>query len=368
MNDLENELRDLLASRATAAAGAGPANLLAGVRHRVRRRVIKRRAEVAVLGAFAVLAAGVLPLTIQPGHQPTPPATGLRSLLPLTDVAATPEGWVPIPEGDAQISVPKSWDLYSCSGRVSGAVFASQGALSKSARHSEASCRHTPNLVTFSVSADQPSSHAPVIKVNGIGVQQVAGPSGFTSYLAPALHVRLSVRGPVGDRVLSTLTRSPLSVVRAAGKPTAVPAGWRWHEFAGVRFAAPASWPLDDHGGAPCQYGVTSDTVIATRDRALVYNCPAEFLVAGTFVPKLGVEILAGPANPGYYDKDVTGCLRRHGLSICTSPTASSGAVLYLVVRRPGIAKATDVLIGLAGTGAIARTIYHSIGPVRGSD
>jgi hypothetical protein len=367
VNDLETELRDLLHSRASrAAAGAGSANLLAAVRHRIRRRVIRRRAEASILAAVAVAGAAILPLTIRPASQPNQPAVGLRSPIPLTDVAATPAGWVPVPQGDAQISVPKSWELGACDGHVSGVVLEHAQSWPTTQGH----CRRVANVVKFIASAgiagrDEPGPATRL--VNGIAVRQVAGTAGTASYLVPSLHVELTMRGPLAAQVLSTLTRSPLSVVLSAGRPATVPAGWRWYEFGGVRLAAPAKWPLDQHWGSPCQYGVTPATVIATRDRVQVYSCPAEFPAAGSLVPEPGVEILAGPANP-FPNENVTGCFHRHGLSICTSQTASSNAVLQLRIRIPGVAKATDVLIGLAGSGITARTIYDSIGPVRGSN
>lgn len=75
--------------------------------------------------------------------------------------------------------------------------------------------------------------------MNGIPVYVEAG--GLT-YFVPLLDVDVHASGPSVRRVLHTLTWSPLAVTLHKAPPS-VPASWRWHRFAGLRFAAPPNWP-----------------------------------------------------------------------------------------------------------------------------
>ena len=78
--------------------------------------------------------------------------------------------------------------------------------------------------------------------INGILVYRYpTGPQ--SSYLAPSLGVEITVDGPLGQRVLHTLTWSPRSVVLAPGSSPAIPSSWRYVSFAGLRFSVPANWP-----------------------------------------------------------------------------------------------------------------------------
>src|ERR1039458_7274589 len=80
--------------------------------------------------------------------------------------------------------------------------------------------------------------------INGISVYPYpTGPP--RSYLVPSLGVEITVDGPLGQRVLHTLTWSPRSVVFASGSSPVVPSSWQQVTFAGLRFSAPENWPVN---------------------------------------------------------------------------------------------------------------------------
>ena len=168
--------------------------------------------------------------------------------LPAVDLSATPAGWVPVAFGNAQISVPATWwVLYNSppcpTGSPPGEVFVNPlpGVFHcpvETAPGPSTTVRFGPPTSPLSTVLGHPEV------INGISVYPYpTGPQ--SSYLVPSLSVEITVDGPLGQRVLHTLTWSPRSVVLAPGSSPAIPSSWQQVTFAGLRFSAPANWPVN---------------------------------------------------------------------------------------------------------------------------
>ena len=137
------------------------------------------------------------------------------------DFSATPAGWVPVAFGNAQLSVPASWwVLYNSppcpTGSPPGEVFVDPP---PGVFHCPAETAPGPSTTVRFGPPTSPHNtvlgHPEVI--NGIFVYPYpTGPQ--SSYLVPSLGVEITVDGPLGQRVLHTLTWSPRSVVLARGR------------------------------------------------------------------------------------------------------------------------------------------------------
>ena len=129
--------------------------------------------------------------------------------LPAVDLAATPAGWVPVAFGNAQISVPSTWCVVYNSppcptGSPPGEVFVEPP---PGVFHCPAET--TPGPSTTVRFGPPTSPHSTVLGhpevINGIFVYPYpTGPP--RSYLVPSLSVEITVDGPLGQRVLHTLT------------------------------------------------------------------------------------------------------------------------------------------------------------------
>jgi hypothetical protein len=374
MNDIEDLVREEMRARVAAAeaeaAGdeqAGqPTALLGRLNRRIRQARLRRGWAASVLSAAAIAAAVALPLALlSPGSVSRVGPTTHGSGAPLTDTAVTPSGWSPVAYGDAQISVPSSWYL-----QFSGAI-ACSGGVHRMLVFGPARGKYISPPLTCGMTASGAAIGtipAPIArghltgKVNGIGVIRVSDARGYLIFLVPALHVRVIARGPLASRVLATLTQSPLSVVLARGRPFPVPSRWRWHDFRGIRFAAPASWGLVRNGHWGCPPFIARATVnLIPAANSQRPRCPLELPTAGLVTGRNGVIAGAGsyggPDSSGY-----DGCRVLHGLRACYV-AEDVDELLIVSVFGPGRDRATLVEIGLAGNGAVARTIFDSIGP-----
>ena len=284
-----------------------------------------------------------------------------RPLPALTDTAATPAGWMPIAHGDAQISVPADWRVSSrpVCGHV-GIGYVIIGSASRPIVNPR--CLHASNMAAIRMlPAGYGQTHHRTGQINGIPVLGgQPAPRGYATFLAPTLHALITVRGPLANKVLGTLTRSPFSVVLERGRHLPVPSGWRWHDFGGIRFAAPAQFrTIKSRVWYPCRAAILSaqavELVHATKD--VEFSCsPAVDLISSH-----GVVVGAGRYVAQHWSSRY-GCRSLHGLHACFA-MAGLGAPLELVVNVPGRHKPTVVDIGLAGNGAEARTIFESIRP-----
>ena len=192
-----------------------------------------------------------------------------------------------------------------------------------------------------------------------------------SSYLVPSLDVEITVDGPLGQRVLHTLTWSPRSVVLTQGSAPAIPSSWQSVTFAGLRFSVPANWPITQTQvtpglGAICrQQGVafagTTVTLSTDRHRLLAVFCPR--MSPTPQQPENGVQVDSGLRTEPTVTLSLSAhCLVLHGLTAC--PAASPAySILVLRINVPGRDKPVFVSIGLAGNGMVARTILYSLRP-----
>lgn len=371
MNDLEDLVREELRARVDAAEASQPdeprVTLLGALDRRIRRTRLRRRWGAAALSAVTIAAGTVvsLQLTSPAPNVIGPGQAGPVGSLPLTDTAATPRGWAAVAHGDAQISVPANWLVAStpqCGRRVPGYVVLGSASTSLVVRNPRCSqARNTAAIQVLPVGQDQTRHRSG--QINGIpvlGVRPVA--NGYVSFLVPSLHVVVSASGPLADKVLGTLTRSPLSVVLTPGPRLPVPHSWRWHEFRGIEFAAPGGWALVRNGQYACPFGLSAKTVILVPPHSKMPRCAAELGTAGLLAGQIGLTAMAGPvAGGGAFAGG--GCGRVHGLRYCYSVPNFSGGVLDVTVSVAGRQRTSLLRIGLTGTGEIPRTIVESIRP-----
>jgi hypothetical protein len=294
--------------------------------------------------------------------------------LPAVDLSATPAGWVPVAFGNAQLSVPAAWwvlyDSPPCpTGSPTGEVFVDPppGVFAcplEIAPGPSTTVRFGPPTSPLSTVLGHPEV------INGISVYPYpTGPQ--SSYLVPSLGVEITVDGPLGQRVLHTLTWSPRSVVLAPGSSPAIPSSWQQVTFAGLRFSAPANWPINRTQvtpglGAICrQQGVAFwDTIVTLSTDArplLLPPCPR--MSPTPQQPENGVQVDSGLRTEPMVTLSLSAhCLVLHGLTACPA-TSPAYSILVLRVNVPGRSKPVFVSIGLAGNGMIARTILYSLRP-----
>jgi hypothetical protein len=325
--------------------------------------LLRHRWKATTLVAVVIAAAVALPLTLLSQRQN---AGGPVAFL--TDTAATPSGWATVAHGDAQISVPADWHVSTrpVCGRV-GLGYVVLGTRSTSLLVRNPRCRQAANMAAILREPGIGGHHAGTASViNGIRVWRVppVPKFGYVSYAVPALHVLVTARGPLAHRVLETLTRSPLSVVFAPGPAAAVPDGWRWHDFAGIRFAAPAAWPQEPSGEwAGCPLAMQPVTVtLVTAVKPVAVICPPGPITAGPLTAWPGVVVATGPRARRQVPSG-SPCRWLHGLRACYSLPFYLGGVLDMSVYVPGLRRPTVVEIGLAGNGKAARAIFDSIQP-----
>ena len=290
------------------------------------------------------------------------------------DLTATPAGWVPVALGNAEISVPAAWWVLfnsppCATGSPAGEVFVNP---TPGVFHCPAQTAPGPGTT---VSFGPPSSpHSTVLAnpelINGIFVYPYpTGPQ--HSYLVPSLDIEITVGGPLGQRVLHTLTWSPRAVALASESSPAVPSSWQSVSFAGLRFSVPADWPITRTQvtpglGAICRTRgvalVGTSVVLSTDARpAVVPFCPR--MSPTPQRPANGVQVDSGlSSEPTAVTLPLsTRCLDLHGLIACPA-SAPEYSILVVKVTVPGRSKPVYVSIGLAGSGVVARTILYSLG------
>jgi hypothetical protein len=203
--------------------------------------------------------------------------------------------------------------------------------------------------------------------INGFSVYDDLG-----TYFVLSLRLQVTPSGPLAQRVLHTLSRSPRTVALASGPAPAVPSSWYRVNFQGLVFEAPQSWSVtrtaDNLGiGYPCTVpGVAlvpkRGIVLSTDQQVAVYHCPPVSPLPLT--PQNGVQVDAGSQALSQWRNlhiDLsTRCLSLHGLIACPA-TSPAYSILVLKVTVPGRSKTVYVSIGLAGNGVVARTILYSL-------
>jgi hypothetical protein len=168
---------------------------------------------------------------------------------------------------------------------------------------------------------------------------------------------------------------SPRSVMLAYGSRPSTPAGWRWHDAGGIRFAAPPSWVIGverDGWWVSCPYGVAPMAVLV-RTSALrsAFGCgklPRTGTGSSALLPA-GVVVGAGPdAVTEIASGALALCWPLGDLRACALQPADNGALLRVAVFPPGTARPALVEIGLARSAVTAQEIFDSIRPAPGKE
>jgi hypothetical protein len=172
-----------------------------------RRMTISLALTATVLTFAACGRAGATSATtsLPPQSTPSTSSTTERAVAVSVDTAATPKSWVPVPYGEAQISVPQSWliGLYAeCNPTSQGFHSTTQGMIYVSGLY-QADCQdfiENRALVanTASIGPEVGKSHSLRHSiVNGITVYWTSpDDSGF---VVPSLHVEVSATGPLAQ-------------------------------------------------------------------------------------------------------------------------------------------------------------------------
>ena len=330
------------------------------------RRVVTGVATVAAVAAAAIGSVSVAQAS------PRAAAGGLAASRPAGRSGA-PAGWAPVPYRSAQLSVPGLWLVQtpgqvSCFPRSKGMIFAgTRPRIPKTAT----GCRLTASLAWMVPAGHIPpgiTHRKPSAVIHGIRVYRLHAAPGAVVYLVPALRVRVGARGPLARRVLATLNRSPLSVVLRRGPAGPVPARWVWQRFGGIRFAVPRSWRLQrQHRWATCGTGIAPRSLLlidATRP-PVPLPCPYPFPTAADEQGQPGLTVVTGKYAAKSVGQHFARCLVRRGDRICLSAVTGQGGftsgALIFSVSRPHRRAGTYFLLGLSGSGTLARAIFGSI-------
>ena len=293
--------------------------------------------------------------------------------------ALTPAGWVPVADGDAELSVPSNWWVLYNVGCPTGSPPGEVVVNPTDAHCPPAMAGQGPKNVVWLVSRSyagfRPSSSDGHRFINGFSVYDDSG-----TYFVPPLGLQVSLSGPLAQRVLHTLSHSPRSVALATGPAPSVPASWRKLTFQGLAFAAPAEWPVEHtptyyryFGPTMCPGMISNHVtplVVLSTDKSFA-SC---FTGASSLpVPRDGLEIVPTPRDGLEVASKLgkatvkalalvfsTRCSALNDLTVCPA-TSPAYSILVLKVTVTGRSKPVYVSIGLAGNGMIARTILYSL-------
>jgi hypothetical protein len=325
-----------------------------------------RRVLVITAVAAVTVAAVAIPLALRGGSTLSP--AGHRS--PPVDVTATPPGWSPVAYDNAQISVPSDWGLarqQECStsaGEVfTGVQFPVQGCPVSGGTADEASIAPAP--------MPRPAEAKQVV-VNGITAWLLLTSAGSrTLYVldAPSLGVEVDAIGPLAEKVVHTLTYSPLSyVVGSTGAGAGAPRTWRAVTFGGIRFSVPSTWRDTTTAiwGAECgpPIYVSPDQVVLSSARRLLAGVCTNFAGPNASSAEYGTGVLvgAGPKATVWVGKAVVGpCLELSGLRSCVATSSEETDVLTLSIQVPGRTYPVVFELSLGRSGIPALEILDSI-------
>jgi hypothetical protein len=198
-------------------------------------------------------------------------------------------------------------------------------------------------------------------------------PANVVVYDVPALGVAIIGGGPLTERILHTLTRSPRTVAVASGSAPAVPSGWHTVTFQGLVFDAPRSWTVTRTQGTDLLLGaICRQSGVALGGIGVILDTDQQILPV-PFCPNMRSNPPQPPTDgvqvdTGRYEDFVgllhlsfsTQCLELHGLTACPATTPDY-SILVLRVTAPGRTTSVLVSVGLAGSGTVARTILYSL-------
>jgi hypothetical protein len=300
-----------------------------------------------------------------------PPAPANGSLAPLADPSPTPPGWAPVELGAIQVSVPSSWHVedpgHFCANGVNGMVFINEHPYLPAV----AGCSLPPNLVSITVAQHNAVTHATTKVINGIRVEIARAGADLVER---ALGMQIEASGPLANRVLRTITHSPLSVVLRSTS-SSVPKGWRPVTFGGLHFYVPPTWKLRSETVWPpaCPANIARQVLELDRAQAALNGarCTRPPQTAGYDAAQAGMVLGAGPQiQPA---PSGATCRSRNGLRICVDPPPSSNegfepghelSLLTAQITWPGQRYPDQLDLGLTGDGLTPLRIFDSSRPV----
>jgi hypothetical protein len=288
------------------------------------------------------------------------------------DTALTPRSWYPVAFQRVQISAPHAWQVerygeQPCGGNFQGYVLVNQPMQTKNSP-----CFHPLDVVALETGSP-PASGGQRGTNGGLSVVWwTSGPPKAEVHHVSALGVTVSARGPLADKVLHTVTYSPLAVVLAARR-IVVPSDWRSLRIGPMEMSVPAWCFTEWRYFSPCDFGMSMASAITfyLRSNGAQSSCPAPMPTVGGSTAVLGVTVASWTATAGSQTQiNGPGCRRAGSLSVCANTASTGGVTLSVQVHdlsSHGSSRAhrsTRVTIGLAGDGTIAKTIFESIRPV----
>ena len=300
-------------------------------------------------------------------------------VLPTVATNLTPSGWIPLPYGDIQISVPATWTIgiLDCPAPTQSDGWISLSGITANNPPTVCPSETTfpPNHVSLGPDLMKVTNSAPVVTVNGFDAYLVANPvtDDGPAYQIPfpSLDTAISLEGPMAASVLHTLTYSPRAVVLAGGSPPPIPQSWHRVAFGNISAAIPKSWPVLNQQG----WGGCLPTNLSLRRVAVVLNagtmadapsCPP-FPDLSVERPSEGLVIDTGRYGPTESEEKTSeSCMDVNHLSVCPSGTDRYG-VLVASVHMPNESNSLAIEVGLAGNGMTARTILRSLRIEHGS-
>ena len=340
-----------------------------------------RKLGIVVMVVLALTLAACSPTrTVTPGPGPVHQTKPILAV----DLSASPAGWVPVDLGDAQLSVPSTWWV---SYGTTPCGTTPPGLLDVQLPNGPAWCSGAvspKSVVTLNQEVGTHLPPSPSLEINRIPLYVLSrGKHASTvQYLAPTLGVAITTTGPVARGVLDTLSASPRGAVlsQIGHGSLATPRSWRWHTFAGVRFATPARWPTQRSSVA-----VACRSYVALGERELVrYSATKQVVLPDKPVVELDTDLTAydGTCPPGSYQESAPGDGVEIDVGTPKVPNAwplpvdhqlmlrgvkayvnalQNFDVLSLLVVVPGRAMPLDIWVGLAGNGTVAKTILYSL-------
>jgi hypothetical protein len=257
-------------------------------------------------------------------------------------------------------------------------------------------CVLTTNVVTMLHASGGAVPHARAGRLNSIPVvsgwsaAEMPGTRGKSlaskKEIVRALGYDITATGPLADKVLHTLTHSPLSVVLNS-EVMGTPADWQSIFFGGLRFSVPSRWQVSrDTSWDGCPYNLAAKTLrLSTAQTQFTVSCPPPDSTAGYDAGVPAMVVGSGPlvgAHPaGLIDVRPVypggRCMPWKGLQICIDPypdKVSGGyapghglSVLTMQLSVPGQPNLDQIEIGLSGDGTTALKIFDSLRPASSS-
>lgn len=284
--------------------------------------------------------------------------------------------WSPVPYRNAELSVPGSWLVETQQDAFCGYPLPGGMIFAGIRPHLGRGCHLPANLAWILPAGHIPRGtrhRKPTAMINGIPVYRQPSGQGSVVYLVPDLDVRVGARGPRQQSVLSTLRRSPLSVVTRRGAAAKVPGNWTWRRFGGVRFATPPSWALQrEDQWETCGTGLESHTLLLINavKRSVPLPCPLQLSTASAERAQPGLTVVTGKYAAASLGRRYSRCKVRNGTRLCLSTVTGRGGsdsgVLIFSVAKPHQHARTFFVLGLSGSGARARAVFDSVKVVTG--